>query len=169
MDVRKTRATTMIADAHSLPFKDESFSHVICTEVLEHLDSPFKALKEIFRVLTENGVVFLTIPNLTEIRRILLIARNPFRVHCKETTHKQGWDAIEFNHMVRQVGLRILQLDWIDWHGRTGRKEKFKYLNPVLKRVLPSSFYYTNMKVICQKPQTQRRRYASALKPQTND
>jgi len=157
IDVRKTKAVTMIADAHVLPFKDESFSYVICTEVLEHLDSPFKALKEIFRVLTENGIAFLTVPNLTEIRRFLLIARNPLRVHCKETNHKQGWDAIEFNHLVRQVGFKILQVDWIDWHGRTERKEKYKFLNPLLERILPGSFYHTNMKIVCQKPLLKRK------------
>ena len=36
VDIRRTETVNLIADAHFLPFKDESFSEVICTEVLEH-------------------------------------------------------------------------------------------------------------------------------------
>lgn len=43
------------ADAHNLPFKTSSFDLVICTEVLEHVDSPDTVLSEIKRVLVKNG------------------------------------------------------------------------------------------------------------------
>lgn len=89
IDLKRRPAVNLIVDAHFLPFKNESFSHIICTEVLEHLESPFHALKEIHRVLKRNGIAFITIPNLTEIRRVLSIARKPLRVRHIETDHKQ--------------------------------------------------------------------------------
>jgi len=47
------------ADAHALPFTDNSFDLVICTEVLEHVASPEKVLKEIERVLSPDGIAII--------------------------------------------------------------------------------------------------------------
>lgn len=46
---------------YELPYKDNSFDLVLSTEVLEHLDNPEKALKEIFRV--SKKYVLLSVPN----------------------------------------------------------------------------------------------------------
>lgn len=49
-----------VAPAESLPYEDESFDVVICTQVLEHVDDPPKVLSEIERVLAPGGVAFLS-------------------------------------------------------------------------------------------------------------
>lgn len=46
-----------------LPFADETFDIVICTEVLEHVPAGFKAAKELNRVLKTDGVLFVSTPN----------------------------------------------------------------------------------------------------------
>ena len=46
---------------YDLPYKDNSFDVVLCTEVLEHLEDPEKALKELKRV--SSNFVVLTVPN----------------------------------------------------------------------------------------------------------
>jgi len=48
---------TVLADAHYLPFKDESFEVVKASHTLEHLRDPFKALDEIMRVATKNMIL----------------------------------------------------------------------------------------------------------------
>lgn len=50
------------ADALQLPLLDKSVDTVLCTEVLEHLDDPEKAIAEIARVLRADGVVITTAP-----------------------------------------------------------------------------------------------------------
>lgn len=56
-------------DIHELPFDNESFDCVICTEVLEHVYSPYKALDEIHRILKPKGSLILSVPNnMTFIR-----------------------------------------------------------------------------------------------------
>ena len=45
----------IIADAHFLPFIAHSFDTIFMIEVLEHLHSPFVALKEVKRVVKLNG------------------------------------------------------------------------------------------------------------------
>jgi SAM-dependent methyltransferase len=59
-------------DEKNLPFDDNSFDCTICTEVLEHCFETGIVLKEIFRVLKPDGVLFFTIPflwNLHEVPR----------------------------------------------------------------------------------------------------
>jgi SAM-dependent methyltransferase len=52
----------LVANAISIPFADEYFNSVLCTEVLEHLPEPKEALKEIKRVLKKDGHLYLTVP-----------------------------------------------------------------------------------------------------------
>lgn len=51
-----------IAPLDNLPFADASFDAVLSTQVLEHLEYPREAVKELFRVLKPGGKLFLTAP-----------------------------------------------------------------------------------------------------------
>lgn len=48
-------------DICEMPFEDNTFDLVICTEVLEHLPNPEKALSELKRV--SNGNLLITVPH----------------------------------------------------------------------------------------------------------
>ena len=51
----------------SLPFKDASFDKIICSVVLEHLPDDQQAMREMQRVLKDDGVVAISVPTyLTE-------------------------------------------------------------------------------------------------------
>ncbi len=52
----------------TLPFKDESFDFIACTEVLEHLKNPFCVIEELVRVLRPEGFLLLSIPNFWNVR-----------------------------------------------------------------------------------------------------
>ena len=49
-------------DGKAFPFDDAGFDAVVCNQVLEHVFEPDAFLKEITRVLKENGQVLLTVP-----------------------------------------------------------------------------------------------------------
>ena len=57
------RGQYVVADAANLPFGDGSFSHVISSEVLEHLEDDRKSLNEIARVTKPGGVLIVTFPH----------------------------------------------------------------------------------------------------------
>lgn len=49
-------------DAMNLPMADESVDTILCTEVLEHIPHPEKAIAEFARILRPNGVIITTAP-----------------------------------------------------------------------------------------------------------
>jgi SAM-dependent methyltransferase len=54
--------TLKVANAMDLPFADDSFDKVICSEVLEHIPDYPGALREIYRVLKPGGVFAASVP-----------------------------------------------------------------------------------------------------------
>jgi len=54
----------ILADGQSLPFCEESFDIIYCCHVLEHVDDDSSFLTEIFRILKEDGVLLLAVPNI---------------------------------------------------------------------------------------------------------
>ena len=54
----------IVGDVHNLPFEDNSVDAVICMNVLEHVEEPQKAVKEIYRVLKPGGYAYFDAPFL---------------------------------------------------------------------------------------------------------
>ena len=51
-----------VGNIYRLPFSDNVYSSVVCSEVLEHLHKPKKAITEIIRVLKPGGVLAVSVP-----------------------------------------------------------------------------------------------------------
>ena len=49
-------------DGENIPFEDNYFDFIICTEVLEHCSNPSKLISEIYRVLKAKGRALITVP-----------------------------------------------------------------------------------------------------------
>ena len=58
----KKSCNFLVGNAKTLPFADNSFDHVVCSEVLEHIIDFESALKEIKRVLKSDGTFALSVP-----------------------------------------------------------------------------------------------------------
>ena len=54
-----------------LPFEDAAFDLLTVQEVIEHLEDPFKAVREFHRVLKPGGLLLLTTPNYGNIEKRL--------------------------------------------------------------------------------------------------
>lgn len=57
-----TDAADVICHAETLPFASRCFDTVLCTEVLEHCREPFRAMREIARVLKPSGHMLASVP-----------------------------------------------------------------------------------------------------------
>lgn len=52
-----------VGSAEKLPYKDNYFDIVLCTEVIEHTPHPSKSISELIRVVKPKGIVIITTPN----------------------------------------------------------------------------------------------------------
>ncbi len=60
LDIQRGIGVQVIGDAQALGIRDASFDVVLCTEVLEHLPEPQRAIDEMYRVLVPGGQLLLT-------------------------------------------------------------------------------------------------------------
>jgi ubiquinone/menaquinone biosynthesis C-methylase UbiE len=74
------------ADAVNLPFADSSFDIIISADVLEHIPNSEQTIKEIYRVLKENGRAFIVIADPSEPRF------NKVKEHIKRSDQKTDVD-----------------------------------------------------------------------------
>lgn len=54
----------IVGDIHNLPFADNSVDAIVCIAILEHIEEPQKAVREIYRVLKPGGQCFIYAPFL---------------------------------------------------------------------------------------------------------
>lgn len=66
-DVALAPDTHLIADAHDIPFVDETFDAVFTVSVLEHVMDPYRVTDEIRRVLKPDGYVFAVTPFMQQV------------------------------------------------------------------------------------------------------
>jgi len=66
-DVSFGSYTTLICDAHDIPFDDEVFDCVIIQAVLEHVLEPQRCVSEVHRVLKHTGLVYAETPFMQQV------------------------------------------------------------------------------------------------------
>jgi len=86
-----------------LPFPDASFDFVFCIEVLEHVPNPFAALTEIRRVLREDGVLTLSVPNPYHVKELIW---NLFRIPDRQG-HIYSWTRQAMTALAGMNGFRL--------------------------------------------------------------
>ncbi len=73
----------VVADAFSLPFKENSFDYIIASEIIEHVYNPATFVKNLFQVLKPGGKLIVTTPYKEKIQYSLCIhCNNPTPIHA---------------------------------------------------------------------------------------
>lgn len=92
----------------ALPFADETFDFILCSNGIEHLEDPFQFIRECFRVLKERGKVVITTPNLLNLKSRaanFLVGFNLFTGRpCNEVDEFSGGEHI---HLANYYELRV--------------------------------------------------------------
>lgn len=107
-DVPQNPTADVHGYADSLPFPNESFNTVLCTEVLEHLPEPYLAVKELFRVLAPGGHVILTVPQYFPVHEepYDFFRYTPYGV--RHLFEKAGFEIVKLTPIV--TGLRVASI-----------------------------------------------------------
>ena len=94
------RGFFVVADATHLPFKADSFSQVICSEVLEHMPDDRSALLEMASVMSPRGSLILTFPH----------RRSYFAGDDRFVNHFRRYELDEMEANLKEAGLKTVEI-----------------------------------------------------------
>ena len=80
------------------PFNDNSIDCVVFTQVLEHIDEPFRALDEIKRVLKKEGILILSVPFIYQAHAIPYDYFRFSEYALKKIMRKYNFEIIELHY-----------------------------------------------------------------------
>jgi ubiquinone/menaquinone biosynthesis C-methylase UbiE len=133
---------------YELPYEDSYFNVVIASGVLEHVAMDYEALKEIYRVLTNNGLFIISfLPN--RFSWIEFLARR-LGLPC----HRRRYGMMEIRTTLSHYGFDPLLSRYHQFtpgHALQGVFEIMSWLNTVGERVWPLSCFCTTMMVVARK------------------
>ena len=97
------------SDITNIPVPDGSFDIVLCTEVLEHIPEPIKAIYEMARILKQDGQLLLTAPLSS------FLHQEPFHFYGGYTPH---W----YQKFLSEAGLQVQSIEanrgFFSWLGQ---------------------------------------------------
>lgn len=94
-------------DIYDIKEGDASFDLVMATEVLEHLDDPQKALKELIRV--SKKYVMLSVPNEPFFIGANLLRGKYLKGFGNHPEHINHWTLLSFRKFLQKNGLKIVK------------------------------------------------------------
>lgn len=97
-----------VADAHRLPYKNNSFDVVVSTEVIEHLNNPEIALGEIYRVLGKNGKCIIEVDSGSLLFTIVWFLWTKFTGQVWHEAHLHSFNPQKLEKLLKQVGFAVL-------------------------------------------------------------
>jgi len=130
-------------DANYLPFRPCTFTKIFMYEVLEHLANPSNGLKNIHKVLAENGVLEFSVPNMMYWRCIIRwIVKEKITISARR--HINGWRLPEIENLLQEVGFKIREIGYVDVGGDVP-----SFFANVLPRITKHSMLVKAVKVAC--------------------
>jgi len=62
IESKTNRPHDFLCDLSNIPKKDNTYDAIINTQVLEHVENPQQVINEFYRILKQNGKLFVTVP-----------------------------------------------------------------------------------------------------------
>jgi len=130
------------SDAHNLPFRDNNFDLIFGFEVLEHVENFNEVIKEVYRILKDNGVFICTLP--IELGPSLLMRTLLSRILKYKRPNYSRKQLIE-SVFLKSLGERPKYLGYKEYIGELGH-ENFDWR--IIFREIKKNFKYVEKKYI---------------------
>ena len=112
----------IICDITDIPEPGASFDAVMCTEVLEHVPDPIRALRELARLLKPGGTLIVTAPFCS-------------RTHYAPYFYQTGYSRYFYEYWLGKLGFEIEEMQY--------NGNYFEYLAQEVRSVLPVAQRYS--------------------------
>jgi glycosyltransferase involved in cell wall biosynthesis/SAM-dependent methyltransferase len=111
------------AEKNRFPYEDESFSTVLCCELIEHLfEDPMFMMSEINRILKPGGHLVLTTPNIASMRALSAILNGyhpgffpsyikPGGDHGDHPRHNREYTPDDIHHLLVAAGFDVRRME----------------------------------------------------------
>lgn len=96
------------ASIYDMPFPNNSFDLVICTEVLEHLKTPSLAIEEVKRV--SRGNILISVPNEPFFMLGNFLRGKNMEKLGNDPEHINHWTIFSFASFLKTQGLKIMSV-----------------------------------------------------------
>jgi len=114
IDIDPDSDADIIADAHDIRryFHPKTIDVVHAHQVIEHCEKPFVVLVGIHYVLKDDGVLWLSIPNIRKLMRLFFYLRGKQINQTKG--HIYAWDEDTLRQLVSRCGFKWLGSWFVD-------------------------------------------------------
>lgn len=106
---KNTRCAFTVGNGQQLPFVDNSFDKVICSEVLEHIKDYARILQEIQRVLKPTGMLVVSVPRFFPEQVCWWFSH---AYHQVEGGHIRIFKTKGLNRTIESLGFSRFALHW---------------------------------------------------------
>lgn len=98
-----------VADAHKIPYKNNFFDLIVCTEVLEHVDDPRAVLLEIKRVLRRGGMALIELDSGSWLFSVIWFLWRKGKGNVWNEAHVHSFNTKKLERMSLDCGFKILK------------------------------------------------------------
>ncbi len=126
LDVDPSDHTDCVGDALLVPFEANTFHLVLSQETMEHVSDPFRAVREMGRVLKTDGVLYLQVP--------FVLGYHPDPEDYWRFTHSG------VRRLIEQAGLRCERVEPSLAAGTGAHRILVEFLAGVAARLVPQTY-----------------------------
>ncbi len=96
------------SDAHNIPFKDNMFDLIVCTEVLEHVEDPQKVLYEMKRLLKKDGKAIIELDSGSLLFSVVWFLWRLGQGNVWNHSHLHSFTVEKLGRLIKKTGFKIL-------------------------------------------------------------
>jgi 2-polyprenyl-3-methyl-5-hydroxy-6-metoxy-1,4-benzoquinol methylase len=143
---QKSAAQVVAGSILDLPFPDQTFDVVLCTEVVEHTTDPSRAVAELCRVAASGSLLVLTTPN--RLWKAAVVVANALRL--RPYRGYENWVGYrQLAKWVRAAGMRVEQQSGFNLLPHTFFcRRRFDFLD----RISPLHRFMINIAIRARRP-----------------
>lgn len=107
---------TFVTFVEDFYYKYLLFDTIVCSYILEHVESPEKVLTHLKTYLAPEGVILIIVPNAWSIHRLIALEAGligdltDLSEQDRKDGHLRTFDPISLNRIISRVGLRIKKM-----------------------------------------------------------